>query len=137
MLKLNKNSRNMVGALAVAAIFFIIVKCMQSEGFMGMKKDRNCETSNGVKTCSSMDGKWKSSRNAALARRGNIGTDRNVKNVNVCRKKCMKNRDCAGFVHHVDKKMCVLKNKDQISRGLEGIKKQRGSHVYVKDSRMD
>jgi len=138
MLKLNKNSRNMCSALAVAAVFFIIVKCMKSEGFMGMKKGRNCETSNGVKTCSSRDGKWKTSRNVGIAgAAGHIGVDKNVKGANRCRKNCMKNEDCAGFVHHVKQKMCVYKSKDQIPRGTGGIQKQRGSHLHVNNIRMD
>ena len=136
MLKLNKNSRNMVGALAVAAIFFIIVKCMKSEGYFRKNKGK-CRRENGVKVCSYGDGKWFSARNAGIGGAGHIGVDKNVKGANVCRENCMKNRDCVGFVHNVHKKMCVYKSKDQIPRSPKGIKKKRGSHLYVKSSRFN
>ena len=48
MLKLNKNSRNMCCALAVAAVFFIIVKCMKSEGFKKQKCTELPELTGGI-----------------------------------------------------------------------------------------
>ena len=104
MLHLTKNSRNMCCALAVAAVFFIIVKSMQSEGF-------RLKRINGFR----------------FNKRENIDRDENVNNVKTCKRKCRKDPDCAGFVHHTDTKICNYKSKQQIP-----FTERSDSNIYIK-----
>ncbi len=142
MLKLNKNSRNMCCALAVAAVFFVIVKCMKSEGYFGKK--HGCKTyRNGMKLCSYGDGKWHSAKNTGIVGLGSIRIDKNVRSAGVCKGKCMSMKSdgkvCAGFQYNTKNKICKYKSADQIPTGPDGsknLKKIKGSHVYVKMSHL-
>ena len=135
MAKLNKNSRNMCCCLAVLVVLFIVMKSMKSEGYFKKNKGKCNKNANGVKLCEYANGDWVSARNASLKGKESIGIEKNAKNANICRRKCMEDKDCAGFVHHPGKKMCAYKGRDQIP-GPESVTVKKGSHVYVKPNRL-
>ncbi len=135
MLKLNKNSRNMCCALAVAAVVFIIVKCMQSEDYK--REKLGCETKpDGTKVCAHKYGKdiWTVIKNKTTSYGRSSGRSDKVKNVRSCLKKCNDmGSKCASFVYHSGSKSCVYRPADQfpLDKGTsEIIGDKKGTHVY-------
>ena len=142
MLKLNKNSRNMCCALAVAAVFFIIVKCMQSEGFKGMavpngftRRDNDeCQTHNSITSCTYDGGKWIVVPGYKIDERPNGSKSKAFKvhkgTTKRCKEICLNEKKCAGFEQSRTSGKCFFKTSNNMSGKMQPKKSNRS--IYVK-----